>query len=142
MLWPSRTISRFNCTFSPSFAISDVASLPEFGRDNVVNSVYMGDYNHAWATSDAFHVVWSDNRDDLPGGAPRKDPNVYYEKIILGPPCPIDPPTNPSPANGATGLPLTGNTASWTNGAGTVNTEVWFGPSGNVVSVYNGVPIT
>ena len=71
-------------TFLPSFAVSDTPSLPEFGRDSLVNSVYMGDYNGAAATPGAFHVVWSDNRDDLPGGAPRKDPNVYYDKIPLG----------------------------------------------------------
>ncbi len=79
------TISGSTVTFSPSFAISDVGSLPEFGRDAVVNSVYMGDYNHASVTASptAFHVVWSDNRNDLPGGAPRKDPNVYYENIPI-----------------------------------------------------------
>lgn len=71
-------------TFSPSFVISDVNSLPEFGRDAVVNSVYMGDYNCAAATNTDFHVVWSDNRDDLAGGAPRKDPNVYYKSIPFG----------------------------------------------------------
>jgi len=136
------TISGSVVTFTPSFAISDVASLPEFGRDVVINSVYMGDYQHASATNDAFHVVWSDNRDNLSGGAPRKDPNVYYEKIILGPPCPIGQASNPNPPNGATGLPLNGNTASWTNGAGTVNVELWFGPSGNVTKVYDGAPIT
>ena len=135
-------ISGSAVNFDPSFAISDVASLPEFGRDAVINSVYMGDYNHAAATSDAFHVVWADNRDDLPGGAPRKDPNVYYEKITLGPPCPIDPPTNPNPPNGATGLPLTGNTASWTNGAGANQIEVWFGEGVNINKVYDGPPIT
>ena len=135
-------ISGSTVTFSPGFAISDVASLPEFGRDAVVNSVYMGDYNHAAATNNKFHVVWSDNRDDLAGGAPRKDPNVYYEKIILGPPCPIDPPSNPSPASGATGLPLIGNTASWTNGAGANQIEVWFGEGTNLNMVYDGAPIT
>ncbi|MBK9097713.1 MAG: T9SS type A sorting domain-containing protein [bacterium] len=135
-------ISGSTVNFDPSFAISDVASLPEFGRDNVVNTVYMGDYNHASATNDAFHVVWSDNRDDLAGGAPRKDPNVYYEKITLGPPCPIDPPTNPSPANGATGLPLTGNSASWTNGVGANQIEVWFGQGVTINKVYDGPPIT
>ena len=36
-----------------------------------------------WRTPGAFHVIWSDNRDDLPGGAPRKDPNVFYKKINL-----------------------------------------------------------
>ena len=77
-------ISGSTLTFFPSFAISDVASLPEFGRDSVVNSTYMGDYNHAAATPGYFHVLWSDNRDDLAGGAPRKDPNIYYERIQVG----------------------------------------------------------
>lgn len=77
-------ISGSTLVFTPSVAISDVASLPEFGRDNVVNSTYMGDYNHVAATAGYFHVVWSDNRDDLAGGVGRKDPNVYYEKIPAG----------------------------------------------------------
>ena len=59
-----------------------------------------------------------------------------------GPPCPVGAPSNPNPPNGATGLPLNGNTASWTNGAGTVNVELWFGPAGNVVKVYDGAAIT
>ncbi len=71
-------------TFSPSVAISDTPSLPEFGRDSVVNSVYMGDYNVACGVDGVFHVVWSDNRDDLAGGAPRKDPNVYYDQVAVG----------------------------------------------------------
>ncbi|QEC54591.1 choice-of-anchor D domain-containing protein [Flavisolibacter ginsenosidimutans] len=75
-------ISGASLTFDPSFAVSDVPSLPEFGRDAVINSVYMGDYNVAVAAGNYFHVVWSDNRDDLAGGAPRKDPNVYYDKIF------------------------------------------------------------
>jgi photosystem II stability/assembly factor-like uncharacterized protein len=76
-------ISGATITWEPSFPVSDVASLPEFGRDSPIVTTYMGDYNHAVATPDAFHVVWSDNRDDhpLPGGFPRKDPNVYYKRI-------------------------------------------------------------
>jgi hypothetical protein len=77
------SISGSTITFTPSYAISDVPSLPEFGRDSVVNATYMGDYNQAFGTSGAFHVVWSDNRNDLPGGAPRKDPNVFYKRIDL-----------------------------------------------------------
>ncbi len=77
------SVSGGTITFTPSFAVSDTASLPEFGRDAVVNSTYMGDYDQVYATPDAFHIVWSDNRSDLPGGAPRKDPNVYYNKIGL-----------------------------------------------------------
>ncbi len=78
------SISGSTLSFAPSFAVSSTPSLPEFGRDSVVNSVYMGDYNTAYATAGAFHVSWSDNRDDLPGGAGRKDPNVYYQKVALG----------------------------------------------------------
>lgn len=77
-------ISGSTITFTPSFPISDVPSLPEFGRDAVVNTTYMGDYDFAVATPGKFHVVWADNRDDLAGGAPRKDPNVYYEAIQAG----------------------------------------------------------
>ena len=70
-------------TFAPSYAVSEIASLPEFGRDSVVNATYMGDYDQAVATSGAFHVTWSDSRSDLSGGAPRKDPNVFYKTINL-----------------------------------------------------------
>ena len=59
-----------------------------------------------------------------------------------GPPCPIGTPSNPTPANGTTGLGLTGITLGWTNGTGTVNVEVWFGPSGNITKVYDGPAIT
>jgi hypothetical protein len=70
--------------FGPSFAVSNVDSLPEFGRDPAVNPTYMGDYDMAAATDGAFHVIWSDNRSPLPGGSGRMDPNVYYERIELG----------------------------------------------------------
>jgi len=59
-----------------------------------------------------------------------------------GPPCPIGAPTNPNPPNGATNVPISGNTATWTNGSGTVSVEVWFGPAGNVVKVYDGAAKT
>jgi hypothetical protein len=132
------TISGSTVTFAPSFAVSDVASLPEFGRDSPVNTVYMGDYQHVWATNEAFHVAWSDNRDDLPGGAPRKDPNVYYEKIILGPPCPVQQAINPNPPSGTLNVPITLSQISWVNGAGATSIEVFF----NGTSVYTGSPIT
>ena len=59
-----------------------------------------------------------------------------------GPPCPVGAPSNPNPPNGATGIPLTGNSATWTNGAGTVNVELWFGPALNIVKVYDGPAIS
>ena len=68
--------------------------------------------------------------------------DAFALKTLLSPPCPVGAPSNPNPPNGATGLPLTGNTATWTNGAGTTNVELWFGPQGNMVKVYDGVAIT
>jgi hypothetical protein len=78
------SISGSTLTFAPSFPVSDTASLPEFGRDSLVNPVYMGDYNTASATSDFFAVSWSDNRSDLAGGTGQKDPNVFFKAIDLG----------------------------------------------------------
>ena len=43
------SISGSTLTFTPSFAISDVASLPEFGRDSLINATYMSDYDQPWA---------------------------------------------------------------------------------------------
>ncbi len=62
--------------------------------------------------------------------------------VEIGPPCPIDPPANPNPVNGATNIPIVGNTATWTNGAGATQIEVWFGETGNLAQVYSGAPIT
>ncbi len=62
--------------------------------------------------------------------------------VEMGPPCPIDPPANPNPANSATDIPIAGNTATWTNGAGATQIEVWFGETGSLVQVYSGAPIT
>jgi hypothetical protein len=78
------TISGSTLTFMPSFAVSDTPSLPEFGRDTLVNFVYMGDYNTAYATAGEFYVSWSDNRFDLPNGSPRKEPDVFFKSINLG----------------------------------------------------------
>jgi hypothetical protein len=80
------TISGGTVTFAPSSAVSDTASFPEFGRDAVVNSVYMGDYDIAYARPGFFDVTWSDNRNDF-GCAPKKEPDVFYQSIALGTPC-------------------------------------------------------
>lgn len=89
------TISGSTVTLNPSSAISSVASLPEFGRDGYVNETYMGDYNTVSSTATDFHVVWGDNRDDLAGGSPRKDPNIYYKKVSFD----NEPPIITCPAN-------------------------------------------
>ncbi|MDT3696842.1 MAG: T9SS type A sorting domain-containing protein [Ignavibacterium sp.] len=69
--------------------------------------------------------------------------------IVLGnsgPPCPVQTPDNPTPANNSVDLPITGVNLSWSNGGpGSVpptSVEVFFGPTGNMVSVYSGAPVT
>jgi len=50
--------------------------------------------------------------------------------------------TNPSPADGATDLPISGNTVTWTNHPNTTTTEVWFGEPGALLQIYSGPAIT
>jgi uncharacterized delta-60 repeat protein len=84
-------------TFGTNFAVSDTASLPEFGRDSLVNGSYMGDYNQAVATPGYFNVTWSDNRSPLSTDTTgvRMDPNVYFQKVPNGLAV-----LNSTPANG------------------------------------------
>ena len=49
-------------TFNPNVRITTQAFLPDFGRDNVVNPVYMGDYDSGSATNSNFVFSWADNR--------------------------------------------------------------------------------
>jgi hypothetical protein len=56
--------------------------------------------------------------------------------------CPVQPPTNPNPANNATNVSITPGNATWTNGAGTTRVKVFFGPAGNLTQVYNGPAIS
>jgi hypothetical protein len=56
-------------------------------------------------------------------------------------PCPITQVANPTPVDMQTNLQLEGNSLSWTNGNGTVNVEVWFGPNGRALKLYDGPQI-
>jgi len=83
----------------------------------------------------------------ITGWAAAKD--GYYSQgipfLIIGncaPPCPVEEPTNPNPADSATNVPISGITATWTNGAGTTQIEFWFGEMGSLTQVYSGAPIT
>ncbi len=58
-----------------------------------------------------------------------------------GPPCPVGAPSNPNPPDGAADVPISGNTATWTNSAGTTQVELWFGEVGNLAQVYTGPSI-
>ncbi len=68
---------------------------------------------------------------------------AYIEQF---PPCPVQTPENPNPANNATNVAVSGLTLSWSNGGpGTLpptQVEVQFGPTGNMSTVYSGPPIT
>lgn len=74
------------------------------------------------------------------GTFPQGAPFIVYG--TSGPVCPVGAPSNPNPADGATGVSINPGNASWTNGAGTTQVEVWFGPQGNLQQVYNGPAIT
>jgi uncharacterized repeat protein (TIGR01451 family) len=69
--------------FSPSGPVSDIASLPEFGRDAIVNSVFFNDYDQISASESGFAVAWVDSRENWTTGPPRKDPNIYFS--VVGP---------------------------------------------------------
>ena len=68
------------------------------------------------------------------------DPSLPVVETL--PPCPVEEATNPTPANGATGISISLSEISWTNGAGTMFNEVYFGEVGSLSLVYDGTPIT
>ena len=95
---------------------------------------YSGDYIGVAALDDVAYPFWMDNRTGNYQG--------WTAEVTFGPPCPVDPPTNPNPPNGTIDVAINGNTLTWNNGAGTTNIEVWFGEAGNLNQVYAGAPIT
>lgn len=58
------------------------------------------------------------------------------------PPCTLGGPSNPVPANGASSQQINGITLIWTNGSGTTDIEIWFGPQGEVTKIYDGSVLT
>ncbi|WP_290661571.1 T9SS type A sorting domain-containing protein [Ignavibacterium sp.] len=74
------------------------------------------------------------------GSYPQGAPFIVYG--TSGPPCPVGAPSNPNPSDGATGISINPGNVTWTNGAGTTQVEVWFGPVGNLTQVYTGPAIT
>ncbi|MCW8810313.1 MAG: T9SS type A sorting domain-containing protein [Ignavibacteriaceae bacterium] len=95
---------------------------------------YAGDYIGVAALDNIAYPFWMDNRTGNYQG--------WTAEVTFGPPCPVDPATNPNPPNGTLDVPLTGNTLTWTNGAGATQIEVWFGEMGSLSQVYSGSPIT
>jgi len=60
----------------------------------------------------------------------------------FGPPCPVGFPASPSPVNGAVAVDVSIGQVNWTNATGATSIEVFFGETGNMVSVYQGTPVT
>ncbi len=87
-------------TFGPNFRISE-SFLPAFGQDPVINTTYMGDYDHMAADNSSFYHVWGDNR--LSDAFFAQQPDVRFAKVPLGGPDPIldlAPPPTVSGGNG------------------------------------------
>ncbi len=115
-----------------NFLVSDhsfvLGPIPGFGSN------YAGDYIGIAAYNDVAYPYWMDVSTGVAQG--------WMATVTFGPPCPVDPPANPNPANGTVDVPINLSNISWTNGAGTTQIEVWFGEAGNVVQVYSGTPTT
>ena len=91
---------------------------------------YQGDYIGITEANGILYPYWAD---DVTGIY-----QAWLTRVTFGPPCPVDPPSNPNPVNGATDVSINLAQLSWNNGVGATNIEVWF--DGNLV--YSGVPIT
>ena len=119
---------------------------PNYGQgmsiDNESGVVYLSAFNNATSSGQLRTLNTSTGNTTLVTDWGFEQIAPFALDTQYGPPCPIGAPSNPNPPNGATNIPLTGNTASWTNGAGTVNVELWFGKVGSVVKAYDGPAIT
>jgi len=91
---------------------------------------YQGDYIGVAAFNDVAYPYWADDRTGNYQG--------WMSVVDFGPPCPIDPPTNPDPANGAIDVPIVFDLLLWDNGVGATQNELWFGEAGNMALVYSG----
>ena len=91
---------------------------------------YAGDYIGIAALNNTAYPYWADNRTGNYQG--------WMSIVTFGPPCPVEAPSNPSPADGAIGIPINISQISWTNGTGATQCEVWFGEEGILNKVYDG----
>ena len=110
--------------------------------DAATNTMYLAAYNAGISQGEFRSVNLGTGGTTLITAWPGSEITGFAIDNPCGPPCPIGAPSNPNPPDGTTGVGLTGNTASWTNGTGTVDVELWFGPAANVVKVYDGPAIT
>jgi hypothetical protein len=115
-----------------NFKVSDAPHTP--APISGLASGYAGDYIGLAAHDDVAYPYWGENRTGIYQG--------WMSVVTFGPPCPVDPPSNPNPANGATVVPISLPQLTWTNGAGANQVEVWFGEAGSMTMVYDGTLIS
>jgi hypothetical protein len=112
-----------------NFRVSDQNFKPK--PINGLASGYQGDYIGIVAANDKAYPLWCDDRTGNYQG--------WSTIVSFGPPCPVEPATNPSPANNATNVPITLSQLTWTNGANAVTNELYFGTDlGNLQLVQSG----
>lgn len=135
-----------NPTTGAATLLGPLGYVPNFGQgmsyDMETGTIYLSAFNNTTLTGQLRTMDPGTGATTLitDWGLQQIDPfalNTQY-----GPPCTINAPSNPNPQNGATNLPISGNIATWSNGTGTTNNEVWFGSVGNVAKVYDGPAIT
>ncbi|MFC2103058.1 T9SS type A sorting domain-containing protein [Bacteroidota bacterium] len=95
---------------------------------------YQGDYIGIAALDDIAYPYWADDRTGNYQG--------WMSVVSFGPPCPIDPPSNPNPVSGAADVDINLAQLTWDNGAGATAMEFWFGEAGNMTLVHDGSLIT
>lgn len=91
---------------------------------------YQGDYIGIAAANGKVWPFWMDDRTGNYQG--------WIAEVTVGPPCPVDPASNPTPADGLTNVPVSISELSWTNGTGATQCEVWFGEGSNLNMIYSG----
>ncbi|NNL20578.1 MAG: T9SS type A sorting domain-containing protein [Ignavibacteriaceae bacterium] len=98
-------------------------------------SGYAGDYIGVAAHNNVAFPFWAENSTG--------NYQAWTSRVEFGAPCPVDPPTNPNPVNGAAGVPITLTQLTWTNGAGANTNETYFGTDpGSLTLVQSGTLAT
>mgnify|MGYP000026492615 FL=1 len=95
---------------------------------------YQGDYIGITAANGKIYPFWADDRTG--------NYQAWLAEVTVGPPCPVDPASNPTPADGLTNVPISIAQLQWTNGTGATQCEVWFGEGSNLTQIYNGPVIS
>ncbi len=112
-----------------NFVVSDQSFT--FGPISGFQGGYGGDYIGVAAVNDVAYPFWMDSRTGNSQG--------WMAKVTFGPPCPVDPASNPDPANGSTDISINLAQLNWTNGAGAVTNELYFGTDpGSLTLVQSG----